>query len=295
VRRRLLWGLILAVIPGPAAADTCGPADGIEAALPADGSVRVPVNSRVRVRYPLGEDVVEQPLEVTADGEPVEGITCPLDESCPGSASQGARELRFEPALARLPSNATIEVTAGRPGTDFTWSFETGDARDTEPPEAQPIERARWEWLGDGADDDPCGPGDDLVRYQISLFVPPAYDAEVSRENVEYLVFRTNGPDVDDPILEGISLDDGDGSLVEARVYLPAEEKYARTICFSVAAVDVAGNSSGQFEDCMRLEEGPFFRSCSTSPGSSGTTWTTFAGGIVLVAAMTWGRRRSRK
>jgi len=273
----------------PAHADTCGPVRGFEAVFPVPDSTGVPPEGKVRVRYALGE-TRSDPIVVRVDGEVVEGVTCPLDDSCPGSASLGNRELTFEPALSFLPQNAEVEATAtDADGDAFTWTFETGDARDVDPPTVEPATSIDWQWLGAGPDDDPCGP-EGLVRYQITLELPPAED-QVGRENLEYDVFRLNGPGVDGaPVLEGIALDDGSGQSVEARVYLPTSHEYARRLCFSVGVLDLSGNfTSGQNERCVRLEEGPFFRSCAAAPGAPGHAW-----GILAVAAVATRRRKSR-
>lgn len=281
----------------PARADTCGPVPGFEAVFPVPGSTEVPPNGLVRVRYPLG-GVRTDPLEVTVDGEPVEGVTCPIDSSCPfpGDPATGNRELSFEPAISYLPSNATVEAvgidTDGRP---FRWTFETGDERDVSAPDLQPVEDIEWAWLGSGPDDDPCGP-EGLVRYQVSLWLPPAPDDLVDRENVEYKVFRTNGPGVSEgqSVLEGAAVDDGSGDLVEARIYLPNEPQYARKLCFSVAANDLRpleGFAGSAEKRCVTLEEGPFFQSiCSATPGRAAPG---LAAALPLFAALTLVRRRS--
>jgi hypothetical protein len=275
----------------PARADTCGPLAGFEAVFPVPGSTQVPPNGKVRVRYAAG-GVHEDPIAVTANGEPVEGVTCPLDDSCPGNAAEGNRELTFEPALSFLPENASIDATAtDEDGHSVRWSFETGRVRDTDPPVLGPVETIDWDWLGNGPDDDPCGP-QGLVRYQVSLSLPPAEDV-VGRENVEYELFRLNGPDVvgGAPVLDAIALDDGRARRVEVRDYLAADSKWARRLCFSVGALDLAGNfTSGQNERCVHLREGPFFRSCSATPGAVGGG--AGVGVLGIFAALAHWRRR---
>lgn len=277
---------LAAALPAIAArADTCGPVDGIDLALPVDGSVGVDRAAWIVVRHALSE--------APTDGAPDLVVRDESGDEVGGDVSWDGREVVFVPAELLAPG-AEYSVVAARPGRD-PWSFSFATAEGDGAPFAPvlgPSLEASFEYLGGGPEgDDACGPIG-FERYRIHLDLPAAAGSS-GRANLEYIAFQTRGHGITDPLEVARAVDETGGDHVRVDLYRPANGVRGRA-CFRVLAMDVTGPPSGTTDEaCVHLEEGPFFVSMCGAVGPAGeppVPLAVAAAALVLVVA----RRRSR-
>lgn len=187
---------------GEAQAEECrAPRLGVESTIPISGARDIPTNVLIRGRYPTGylDEYGGEIALYDAGGEPVEGEV----------VRASSRMLYFIPREALDPSSEYRAIFSGVDG-DFEASFVTTDRIDESAPtapiivrtEAQRSETRCGSELGPRpeVDEDEGGLEVESGLIRIGLVFETA-DDDTSISSLEYLLYRTRGPELEAPRL----------------------------------------------------------------------------------------------
>ncbi len=293
----LAWGLVLpaavAQPPEDEEEEDCSPSlvEGPVEITPAFGSSLVPLNAGVRVRYSEGY--------FEATGIPVEEVFRLLrcDEGLadcltrgqpvPGRISLVLETVLFEPTSLLTPATQYLAVAEGITD-DFEAPFQTvalgadEGGIDADPPDLAPITSFEASEISPS-----CEAPNGGFRIDVTL---PAAAGELAVSDVEYLLYLTRGPGVEEPELRA-RVRGVPNEIVMAFVLQPDE--VVSPICVEVQAVDIAGNLGAPTPvQCRDPIEGNFFEPlCSAGEARGVPTWMVG----VVAALLGLGRRRKRR
>ncbi len=300
----LTFALALALAPRVAGAQCdagdAGPDPSLTGVLrdvfPADGDLGVPTDGLVRLRYfgrtPDSPTVCVRPIS--------------LSDCVPGTAAVLGSQLVWQgtplpggadPLTPQTDYQVTFTDASG--GTNRT-TFRTGRGHSGTSPSFQGITSVS----AIKADTLACDPDAVDVTVQFDR-VPPsdllAPGTPWPDIDVEYVVYETRGPGISGPrerdrarlVSSGSSTD-----LSAQRTFRLSGHDAAGPVCFTIQAVDPAGQSDGnRAEQCVNPAQGNYFAGCRAAPGAfpGGSRGGALALAAVAVALSTRRLRRLRR
>lgn len=304
---KTLWRFVVGIaaflpVAGAQTQDCPGPSErGPIEVTPAFGSRAVAQNSLVRVLYTPG--FFELPGAATPEAS-VTVLRCPTSGSCAvdGTVVPGATALVGDTVVVTpdnlLDAGTDYLVLAGGIDQSFEAPFRVlapggTSTVDVEAPRFGPVTSFFSTPLGESCEAPDGG-------FRVDVAVQPASN-EPAGADVEYLLFLTRGVGIEAPEFRararGVP-----GDVVMAFVLSPEES--AQTICFTIQAIDGAGNLGELSEPvCEDPIQGNFFEPlCSVSVGLAqtrradrlGAAWA-WPSGLAIALAFLWVRQRRRR
>ena len=276
--------------------DECDPSlfRGPTEITPAFDSINVPLNAAVRVRYSddyfalTGAD--PQASFVLLRCGSAEDLANCLTNGVPvsGRSSLVLDSLLFEPASLLEPGVQYLAVAEGV-DDDFEAPFRTTNLRaDRGGVDVQAPRLSRITGFSATEIDPSCEAPDGGFRVDVTL--PPA-DGEVAGGDVEYFLYLTRGPGIEEPELRA-RVRGVPNEIVMAFVLRP--EEVAGPICVTVQAVDAAGNLGEVPEPrCEDPIQGNFFEPLCGVGGSEVRDWPRWP--ALLFAVFAWLAWRNRR
>lgn len=171
---------------------------------------------------------------------------------------------------------------------DLAFRFETGDGFDVLPPDTPILDEPSAERV-DASCDAPDG------GYRVDVRVRPSVDPDGPQGDIEYLLYLSRGPELDEPELRARVRNFATTDRIPMAFLLETEEAVS-PVCVAVHVVDGVGNRNEQAPPrCFDPITGNFFEPlCSASPPGRD-------GGPAALALVGWlalglvGARRRRR
>jgi len=252
---------------------------------PAVSAPGVTLGAPIKVQYPAG--YFEDPI-IGAD--PATSIVVFVgDESgpeVPGTARAIGDTLVWTADAPFEQSTRYAGVAFGL-DADFAFNFRTGLSFDLGPPQLGALAELAATRNEEDSCDAPAG------SYRIDVSFGGAVD-DGPPGDIEYLLYLSRGPEVDEPQLRNAVRNQSEGDQVMAFTAMASE--VASPICVTVIAVDGVGNVDDTVPPlCDDPIQGSYFEAlCSATPGRGRTPPVSWALALIFVVLLRRARARAR-